>query len=58
VRGDESKVAEDESRRSLGFRVLDDVWPRNEVDALDPDEALAFAYAALRPAREADTPTK
>ena len=45
---DESAVVEDALRRYLGLEVVDEVWARNAANALDPDEALALAYAELR----------
>jgi hypothetical protein len=54
---DESEVVEEALRRYLGFEVVDRVWARNAENALDPDEALALAYAELRAARtEPDAP--
>ena len=45
---DESEVVEDALRRYLGLEVVDRVWARNAANALDPDEALALAYAELK----------
>jgi hypothetical protein len=45
---DESEVIEDALRRYLGLEVVDRVWARNAENALDPDEALALAYAELQ----------
>ena len=45
---DESEVVEDALRRYLGLEVVDQVWARSAETALDPDEALALAYAELR----------
>ena len=45
---DESEVVEDALRRYLGLEVVERVWARNGANALDPDEALALAYAELR----------
>ena len=54
---DESAVVEDALRRYLGLEVVDQVWARNADNALDPDEALALAYAELRATRaERDAP--
>jgi hypothetical protein len=53
---DESEVVEDALRRYLGLEV-DQVWARNAENALDPDEALALAYAELDAFRaERDAP--
>jgi ribbon-helix-helix CopG family protein len=43
---DESEVVEDALRRYLGLE-LEQVWARNAEKALDPEEALALAYAEL-----------
>ncbi len=48
---DESAVVEAALRSYLGLEVADKVWARNALNALDPDEALALAYAELRAAR-------
>jgi hypothetical protein len=48
---DESEVVEEALRRYLGLEVVDQVWARNANNALDPDKALALAYAELRAAR-------
>lgn len=54
---DESAVVEDALRRYLGLEVVGEVWARNESNALDPDEALALAYAELDAFRaERDAP--
>jgi hypothetical protein len=51
-------VVEEALRRYLGLEVVDQVWSRSAENALDPDEALAFAYAELRAARaEQEAPT-
>lgn len=53
---DESEVVEDALRRYLGLEV-DQVWARNAENPLDPDEALALAYAELDAFRaERDAP--
>ena len=54
---DESEVVEDALRRYLGLEVVERVWERNAANALDPDEALALAYAELENFRaERDSP--
>jgi hypothetical protein len=45
---DESEVVEDALRRYFGLEVADQAWARNAESALDPDDALALAYAELR----------
>ncbi|MCP9487019.1 MAG: hypothetical protein MSC30_14295 [Gaiellaceae bacterium MAG52_C11] len=44
----ESEVVEDALRRYLGLEVVDQVWARDAENALDPEEALALAYAELQ----------
>jgi hypothetical protein len=45
---DESEVVEEALRRYLGLEVVERVWARNAANAIDPDEALALAYAELK----------
>jgi hypothetical protein len=53
---DESEVVEDALRRYLGLEV-EQVWARNEGNALAADEAMALAYAELDAFRaERDAP--
>jgi hypothetical protein len=53
---DESEVVEDALRRYLGLEV-DQVWARNAENPLDPDAAMALAYAELDAFRtERDAP--
>jgi hypothetical protein len=53
---DESEVVEDALRRYLGLEV-DQVWARIAENAINPDEALALAYAELSVFRaERDAP--
>lgn len=47
----EYEVVEAALRRFLGLEVIDRVWERNAARPLDPDEALALAYAELRAMR-------
>jgi hypothetical protein len=45
------EVIEAALRRYLGLEVVDRVWARNAAEPLDPDEALARAYAELEAMR-------
>jgi hypothetical protein len=47
----DSDVFEEALRRLLRLDVADRVWARNAAEPLDPDEALALAYAELGAAR-------
>jgi hypothetical protein len=47
----DSDVFEEALRRLLRLDVADRVWARNTAEPLDPDEALALAYAELNAAR-------
>jgi hypothetical protein len=45
------EVIEAALRRYLGLEVADRVWARNAASPLDPDKALALAYAELEAMR-------
>jgi len=47
----DSDVFEEALRRLLRLDVADRVWARNAAQPLDPDDALALAYAELEAVR-------
>lgn len=47
----DSDVFEEALRRLLRLDVADRVWARNAAEPLDPDAALALAYAELEAVR-------